>query len=422
VIRWHDKPGWLTAFGIGITIGLILSIRPSDVIVLAVPALWNIWNLETLKAKFNLVLKHWLQVIVMMAAACVIVLPQLLYWRLYAGEYFVSVYNDPSSRMDWKHPDLINVLFSFRKGWLIYSPLIILSLAGIATGLRKNRRWFLPTVVFIILNLYLISCFTSLISYGWRAFLQSYALLLLPLAVFVQLLLSWNRWIKVPFFIIIIFFTYVNIVQAKQIIMGVTDGSRMTKSAFFKVFGRWNAQKPVQEMRVKRTGHELDTLFTANGYNFLELMNFSFEDTRLQQKLPVDSNYAFNGKYSLKTDSTNIYSPALKIRLDSLGFEDHFWVHAHVRLFSFDSLAVEDGNLVVTVNFNRQLVKYKAINCRILKTRFIPGNWNTVAFDYLSPEFIPQDAKLEIYFWNRGKKPIWIDELRAFLYTPKTMD
>lgn len=419
-IRWHEDPSWISAAAVGAFLGIIIAIRPSDLIVVLIPLLWGIYSKDSFLRKAKLVWSHWKQFMLLAFVLMLFALPQLFYWRAQAGEYILSVYTDPGSQMHWSHPNLLNVLFSFRKGWLIYSPLISLALLGIFISLWRNRSIFLFSFIFVALNIYMISCFSSLISYGWRAFIQSYAVLLLPLGVTIEFIFLRPKWVSWLMFTAIALLMYLNVVQAWQTGLGVIDGSRMTKEAYVKVFGKWNAHFPEELYRVKRTEYKLDTLQNINNYTMSMLMDNSFEDHQNNSFGDRDGSVAYAGRYSLSLHDDLEYSPALKVSvIKLLENKDHFWVKANVQIYSDDTTVANEGILVVTIVSKKGIMKYRGISCSEAGLKFVPGQWNNLQFDYLSPEFMPQDAELQVYFWNKGKSRVWIDDFKVYLYKLK---
>jgi len=417
-VKWHENPKWLSAVGIAVSLGLILAIRPSEIIAVFIPLLYNIYNLTSLKGKSNSIQKYFLQIILISFIVFLFILPQFLYWRIYAGEYIVSVYNDPGSKMDLSNPNFLNTLFSFRKGWFIYSPLSVLACIGIFASIKNQKQIFLFSLVFVLLNIYLISCFSSLISYGYRAFIQSYAILLLPLAVVIEFILNRRKWLVVFFSLAMAGLTYLNVLQARQLEMEIIDKSRMTKAAFFAVLGKWDPQKPESLMSINRTGYSIDTLRSTELYNKRVILDFDFENQDSSLRSRIDSANPCNGRYCLRMDSIYTYSPGIKIKIRDLQFEDHFWVRASVNFYSADSMVESTGNLVMAILY-KQMIKYRSINLLTQRVRFSPGKWNMLTFDFISPEYIPDDAELQVYFWNQGKSTILIDDLKAELFTPK---
>src|SRR5205085_146212 len=85
-------------------------------------------------------------------------------------------------------------LISFRKGWLIYTPVMFLSLYGIFL-MRKNKLVnLLPAVaLYLIVEIYIYSSWGVWWfggSYGQRSMIQSYALLIFPFTFSIVYLLE----------------------------------------------------------------------------------------------------------------------------------------------------------------------------------------------------------------------------------------
>jgi len=41
------------------------------------------------------------------------------------------------------------------------------------------------------------------------------------------------------------------------------------------------------------------------------------------------------------------------------------------------------------------------------------NQWNNIEFDYLTPEVRTRQDSLKVYFWNRGKSTIFIDDFQV---------
>ena len=67
-------------------------------------------------------------------------IPQMVYWKLHTGNLLFYTYGE--EKFFWNDPKVLEGLFSFRKGWLVYSPLMLLSLTGIFVNnqIIKNNR------------------------------------------------------------------------------------------------------------------------------------------------------------------------------------------------------------------------------------------------------------------------------------------
>jgi len=54
-IRWHQQPKWQYALGLGLAMGLVTLVRPSELVCVLIPLLWGIGNLKIFKQKLILV-------------------------------------------------------------------------------------------------------------------------------------------------------------------------------------------------------------------------------------------------------------------------------------------------------------------------------------------------------------------------------
>ena len=133
-------------------------------IVMAIPAFWGVTSWETFKNKLNLAWEHKFQILGAFILVGLLFLPQLLYYRIYAGEYFVNIYDDAGSTLNLLNPRLGYVLSGFRKGWVIYSPLSILAVMGLIFTWKNQRVYFWPVLIYLVVNIYIIASFTSLVS------------------------------------------------------------------------------------------------------------------------------------------------------------------------------------------------------------------------------------------------------------------
>ena len=115
-IRWHERPTRRGAFSIGLTLGLLVLIRPSEAVAAVVPVLWGVGSVAAARAKLALLRSRWPDVLLLVLGGLLGVLPQLLYWHWATGHFMFYSYGD--QHFSFLKPHLWQVLFSFRKGWL----------------------------------------------------------------------------------------------------------------------------------------------------------------------------------------------------------------------------------------------------------------------------------------------------------------
>ena len=113
--------------------------------------------------------------------------PLFAYWKFITGRWIIFSYRGES--FDFSHPQIINVLFSIRKGLFFWSPVLLLAAAGFFLMKKYKPAYVLPTLVFMPLNVYIIASWQNWAyggSFGHRAFLESLAIFAFGYASLVQ--------------------------------------------------------------------------------------------------------------------------------------------------------------------------------------------------------------------------------------------
>lgn len=161
--------------------GLATVMRPTHALSILVPLFYGIRNIGDFYHRIKSLLD--LRIIFIAVVLFLIpVAPQLAYWKYSSGKYLYFSYSDEG--FFFADPKIFDVLFSFRKGWLIYAPVMTLSLIGFF--LKKVE---VPTkaafYLFFFPSLYIISCWWTWWyggSYGMRTLIDFYPILAFGLA------------------------------------------------------------------------------------------------------------------------------------------------------------------------------------------------------------------------------------------------
>jgi len=247
--RWLNHPSWLTTLLLGLIVGLIALVRPSNVIIVMLILLWDVGNFPALKDRLLFVLLKWDKVIAMFLAAFLVILPQLLYWKYNSGHWFTYTYNEEG--FFFNNPQFIRGLFSYRKGWLVYTPVMIFAIAGLITLFIKNKKLFWPVFLFTLLNMYIIFSWWSWWyggGFGQRALIESYAVLAVPMAAFTGWILERRWYLVLPFLLLSAWFIFLNIFQTRQYYFGSIHWEGMTREAYWDSFFRYRPSERFNEL------------------------------------------------------------------------------------------------------------------------------------------------------------------------------
>lgn len=218
-------------FAAAISFVLIVAIRPTNaVVLLAIPFLQALID-PGKPIPFSSVKKNWL--IVPLLIALLLLFLQALMYRLTTGEWALDSY--PGETFDFLHPHLFEVLFSWRKGLFIYTPILFLSVAGFF--FLPGKRAVLLLCVFQLVNLWIISSWHDWPyggSLGMRPFIDSYGILAIPMAFLFEQLRK--NFALVLTGLAAFLLAFLNLVQHYQYHTGILPYDNMTWRKYKLIF------------------------------------------------------------------------------------------------------------------------------------------------------------------------------------------
>ncbi len=212
--------------------GLLVLVRSSELFVLFFPLLWgitrkNIWDRLRSGMAF-------LSVMILIFGI------QILYYYLTTGYWFIDGYSDHS--FDFLNPHIREAWFGYRRGWLIYTPLMIFALIGFYFLYNWKRPWFLPILVFTVLTHYLLFSWDVWWygnTFGSRPVVQSYAIMSIPLLALLENSGRWHR-IILP---ILGLFIGLNLFQTWQFEQRIIPQDLVNKTYYWDAFLRTKQDK-----------------------------------------------------------------------------------------------------------------------------------------------------------------------------------
>ena len=422
VIRWHETLKIKFIIGIAITAGLAILSRPSEVVCLVIPALWGVYNIKSFKGKLVLLLKYWNQISIFLIIILLIGLPQLLYWKWITGKYLYMSYNNAGEGFEFLHPYLKEVLFSFRKGWYIYTPMMLFATIGFYNVYKMKIEIFWALFIFFILNIYVVSswsCWWYADSFGQRALVQSLAIMAIPLGFYLQKISTGNIFKKTIIIIICVLFVFLNFFQSWQINHGILATSRMTRAFYFKTFFKTKIKEEDKKLLlVSRSYDGIEKMPDVSEFNHTNLVKFNYDDINdVDYKNFIDSTVHYSGKYSIKLDSSKPFSPAYKKSFKFLTDKEYAWIKITAYIFPNVEFKSSPASLVIT--FLHKECNYKYFTIDFEKQNLKVKEWNKITAYYMTPEVRNLNDELSVYFWLRGNKTFYVDDLAIDLYEPK---
>ena len=421
VIRWHDTYKIKYIIGIAIISGLAVLSRPSEIVCLTIPALWGVYDKNSLINKIKLILKYWQQMLLFAIIIFLIGIPQFIYWKWITGKYLYMSYNNPGEGFEFMHPYIKEVLFSFRKGWYIYTPLMLFATFGFYRLYKIKKEIFWALFVFFILNIYLVSswsCWWYADSFGQRALVQSMVIMAIPLGFYIHNVFAGTLFKRIIIIPIFLFFIFLNFFQTWQINNGILATSRMTSAYYFKTFLKTSIEEEDQKLLlVSRAYDGIEKMPDVSEFNHTNLAIFNYDDKNEDFKDFIDSTVKYSGKYSLKLDSNRKFSPAYKKSFKALTEKEYAWIKVTAYVYPTVNFISNPASLVIT--FRHKEYNYKYYTLDLEKQNLNVGEWNRISAVYMTPEVRNQKDEINIYFWLRENKPFYVDDLSIDLYEPK---
>lgn len=234
-LKWVDAPGLKNTLILGFLAGFIVLIRPVNILVLLFPALTGITSFREFIQRLS---GNWKLIVIAGITAFLVWIPQLIYWKAQTGHFVFNSYME-SGKFYFLDPEIVNGLFSYRKGWLVYTPVMVIALAGIFFLRKKAAPLFLPLLLFITLNIYVVYSWWSWWyggSFGSRPMIDCYGIMAVPMAVFIQKVWNRNKWIRGMTLLVLTSFLVLNQFQMMQYRTSLLHWDSMTKEAYWGIF------------------------------------------------------------------------------------------------------------------------------------------------------------------------------------------
>lgn len=238
LIKWHEKINLLNSIFLGLTAGLIALIRPTNIIILLLIPLYGVNNLKTLKESINKLLKNWFFIIVLALSFILIWIPQFAYWYYVSGKIFYFSYGAKGAHFFFNNPQITDFLFSYKKGWYVYTPVMLFATLGIYRLFKIKNPFALSTLIVLVLFIYVLSSWWSWWfggAFGIRSMVDIYGLMAIPLAAFIDK----KRKLKLgkeSIAGLLFVFTFYNQFQIQQYKHGAIHYWWMNKEAYWEDF------------------------------------------------------------------------------------------------------------------------------------------------------------------------------------------
>ena len=222
---------------IGFILGIIVLVRPVNVIVLSfVPFVAGQFSVLELGVKR--ILKSVKLLLISLILFLLPILLQLVIYKIAVGKWWVYSYSEEG--FNFSSPHFIDILFSYRKGLFVYTPILLLILMFSSYRLfRSNKFSVLSGLLAFIFITYVLSswwCWWYGGSFSSRPYIEFLPYFIILFALLLNKVKHKNTLVLVSVvsFVFVLFCQ----IQTFQYRIGHIDWSNMTKEKYWASFGR----------------------------------------------------------------------------------------------------------------------------------------------------------------------------------------
>lgn len=225
---------WIAAI-----LGMVIITRPTNIVVALLPLLWPYGKTSNLKARIQFFTRQKWTLVAGAILFTLISLLQFGYFKYTAGKWFHFSYE--KEYFDFLHPHIIDGLFSYQKGWYVYTPLAFIATLGLFRLLRTHKALSLLIMAFLAINIYVVFswCIWSYGgSFGARAMIDCLPIMSIPLAALIQWLVSQKLVVRTVAILVFVCCIVLNTFQSYQLINNYLVWDHTNKAYYWHSFGR----------------------------------------------------------------------------------------------------------------------------------------------------------------------------------------
>lgn len=403
-IKWHRSYARKYLFYMTIFLSLLALVKPSEVASAFIPLLWNVKSWSDVKQNFFRIVGDRKTIVSLIIVALIILSPQLIYWYLKTGSFLYDSYKNPGVGLDLFSPHIIDTLVSYRKGWLLYTPLMILSIVGFFF-LRKNyKQIFIASLVYFLLSFWIISSWTEWwygAGFSNRPLIAAYPILALSIGAFLSALAQSRIYLKVLVGIFAGLCIFLNQFQWWQLRHYILDPYRTTKEYYWASFLKTEVSE--EDLKLKRVFRDFSgelSFENREGYNISE--QSSFTQIELEK---VNSDEAFHSIYQ----ST----------YDELVKKDHAWIELKMEFRNINQADSSLFYVVTAMHHDGESYGYYAFPAQLQAG---DSSWTQFSTVYMTPEIRKTSDVFKTYIWNRYSADFEIRNIEFIVYEPKKGD
>lgn len=224
---------------LGVPFALAVLIRPTNIISGLYLFLIGVSSWQSAKERVQFWLKNYWAILGMLVIGILVFLPQMIYWHYVTGKFLVYSYQEYGFP-NWKMPKFGVVLFGLYNGWLTYTPVVAIGLAGLFVLLFRRQMNSLGVLLILLLATYVNASWwvpTFSAAVGQRAMIDFLPFLAIPLGFVLQNSVKWPKYARIVLGVALVIFVVYNIQFGFRYNSGLWWDTPMGWSKFWTTLG-----------------------------------------------------------------------------------------------------------------------------------------------------------------------------------------
>jgi hypothetical protein len=409
-----NRKHWLA---LGFSAGMMVLIRPSDIVLLFVFLLYGLNNTHAIRQKWLWIQQSWKGLLLAALCAFILWIPQLWYWKTFTGHWFFDSYKGQA--FDWSFKHYLDGLFGGGNGWFLYSPLMILSLLGLFFH-KKLKNWIpgIP-IIFVVYTFIIYSwwCYYYINGFGSRPMIHMYALLAIPLSMVIEWMDAKRNWMALIVGIFIGFSLWLNvhfsILQHEGFLITENSSWRYNLSMLFK------SQSRIEEILLL----DLEPQPDESTMQFKQVLTYSDYNDSVKNYFRSD---VMNGSpYFIRIPEGEEFGPEMIRYPLPEGVKGGQWLKCSGRFLNriqfLDTymspkfvLEIKQGEESIAWQGTRIANKIGKRNSRdiLQQNKGVVNQWGEVSFFVQLPAIVKPGDECQLKIWNLDRYAFDYDDLK----------
>ncbi len=389
--RFQSTQSYLWFLLLCIVLSVAVLIRPTNILLGLFLFFWDATGPDEWLKRMKQFLKP-SYVLPFLAILFIIFLPQIIYWKYLSGNWIHFSYGNEGFG-NWRHPRIMEVLFSPVNGLIAYTPLALFMVIG--TGLmivrKQSNGWFIAGIFMMVTficaswEMWYFGC-----SYGQRSFIEYYTVLAVPLGWLVTMVLR-NRFFLVKSIVLfmVLFTAYASLRYTVVLY-------RFDRCYYGSTWDWDHYMRSVERAGIISPVHRISSCEN------------DFENLALCPVIKPSRLFTRSGQISIPCDEKRGITPLYSARLYEFKYPWPKSMDVEVWMLSPGKMG---NNVALSCNFSRGDIPVFGDRLKISSLMAAPLVWTKIQKRFIFPDVNDSSLQVSIFIENPGRTMLFTDDL-----------